>query len=478
MIDATVVGAGPNGLVAAVTLAHAGLRVRLVERGERVGGGMSSAELTLPGYLHDVCSAVHPGALASSFFRSWGLTERVPFRIPEVSYAHPLDGRPAALAYRDLDRTVAELEEDGPAWNRMMRPLVDRFAGVQDFTGNQLLRVPRDPIAAVRYGLRSLVHGPAPALAGFRGQAGPALFAGAAAHTVAPLHSLASGGAGLMLAAFGHTVGWGLPVGGSQAIADALAADLVAHGGEIVLGQHVGSPADLEPSAATLLDTSPAHLARFGEDLLPGGYRRALERWPRGDGVAKVDFATSGPIPWSDPRVATAPTVHLGGTRAEIAAGERDVARGRVPERPYVLLVQPSFEDPSRAPAGHHTVWAYIHVPAGSEVDATELVTQQIERFAPGFRDLVVASASRSAAELEEENPNDPGGEIMGGRMSIWRLVRRPVLSTVPWRTPAPGLFLASASTPPGPSTHGMNGWFAARTALRDVFDIHDAPFA
>lgn len=469
MIDATVVGSGPNGLVAAVTLARAGLEVELVERSQRIGGGMSSAELTLPGFLHDVCSAVHPGALQSAFFREWGLTDRVPFVIPEVSYAHPLEGRPAALAYRSLDTTVAELGDDGPGWRRLMGPLARSVGGVADFTGNQLLRIPRHPITALRYGLRALKLGSPLADAGL-GPAAAALFAGAAAHTVGRLERPASAGAGLLLATFGHGRGWGFPIGGSQAIADALAADLVEHGGRIRTGVDVTSPADLEPSRVTLLDTSPAFLTRFAGRSLPSGYARALRRFPRGDGVAKVDFATSAPIPWTDARVAAAPTVHLGGSREQIAAAEAEVSRGRLPDRPYVLLVQPSLLDHSRAPAGKHTVWAYTHVPYGSDHDATEAITTEIERWAPGFRDTILASASRSAARLAIENPNDPGGEIMGGAISLRTLVARPVLSRHPWRTPVPGVYLCSASTPPGPSTHGLPGWHAARLALRDHF--------
>ena len=478
MIDATVVGAGPNGLVAAMTLAAAGLQVELVERNDRVGGGLSSAELTLPGYLHDVCSAVHPGALASPFFRAWGLTEKVPFVIPEVSFAHPLEGRPAALAHRSLATTTVELGEDGPAWRSLLGPLVRHADGVRDFTGSPLVRVPRHPLTAAGFGLRALRMGSAAAELGFRGEAGLALFAGVAAHTIGRLARPSSAAAGLVLATHGHTSGWGFPVSGSQAIADALARDFAAAGGRIRLGTTVSSPADLEPSRVTLLDTSPAFLASFAGDALPVGSARRMRRWPRGDGVAKVDFATSAPIPWTDARVAAAPTVHLGGTRAEIAASEDEVAHGRIPRSPYVLLVQPTLLDPSRAPAGRHTVWAYQHVPAGSEHDPTEAITAQIERFAPGFRDTVLASHARSAAQLAHDNPNNAGGEIMGGVLSLWRLAARPTLSRHPWRTPMPGVYLCSASTPPGPSTHGMNGWYAAALALRDHFGIREAPYA
>ncbi|TPW76949.1 NAD(P)/FAD-dependent oxidoreductase [Schumannella sp. 10F1B-5-1] len=484
MIDATVVGAGPNGLAAAVTLAAAGLEVQLIERSERVGGGMSSAELTLPGFVHDVCSAVHPGALASPFFRSWGLERRVAMAVPDASYAHPLDDRPAAIAYLDLERTVAELGPDGPGWRRFVGPLVEHFAGVSDFTGGPLLRWPSDLTAATLYGMRALRFAAfgagtaSPRALGFATEAGSALSAGTSAHTVARLDRLGTAGAGLLLAAFGHTVGYPVPVGGSQAIADALAADVVERGGTIRLGEHVSGPGDIEPSRVVILDTSPEFLASYAGDRLPAGYRRALGRYRRGDGVAKVDFATSAPIPWADARVGAAPTVHLGGTRAEIAAAEAEVAAGRIPDRPYVLLTQPTVIDPSRAPEGRHTVWAYTHVPAGSDADLSDTITAQIERFAPGFRDTILASAHRSAAQLAHENPNDPGGEMMGGAVTIPQLIARPVLSATPWRTPVAGLYLGSAATPPGPSTHGMNGWYAAATALRDHFGLREAPFA
>ncbi|GAB3399090.1 NAD(P)/FAD-dependent oxidoreductase [Schumannella luteola] len=489
MIDATVVGAGPNGLAAAVTLAAAGLEVQLIERAGRVGGGMSSAELTLPGFVHDVCSAVHPGALASPFFRAWGLEHRVPLAIPDASYAHPLDGRDAAIAYLDLDRTVDELGPDGPGWRRFVEPLVEHFAGVQALTGGPLLRWPSDPTAARLFGTRALRlaafggvdaqgRGATPGRLGFATEAGAALSAGTAAHTVARLNTLGAAGAGLLLAAFGHTVGYPVPIGGSQAIADALAADFTERGGTIRLGEHVASPADIEPSRVTILDTSPEFLASYAGEKLPAGYRRALGRYRRGDGVAKIDFATSAPIPWADARVGAAPTVHLGGTRTEIAAAEAEVAAGRIPSNPYVLLTQPTVIDPSRAPEGQHTVWAYTHVPAGSDADLTETITAQIERFAPGFRDTILASAHRSAAQLALENPNDPGGEMMGGAVTVPQLIARPVLSRAPWRTPVAGLYLGSAATPPGPSTHGMNGWYAAATALRDHFGIRTAPFS
>jgi phytoene dehydrogenase-like protein len=446
--------------------------VRVLERNDTIGGGARSAELTLPGFVHDVCSAVHPTALASPFFRAWGLTARVPFVVPEASYGHPLDGQPAAIADRDLDRTVEALGRDGAAWRRLLGPLVAAIDEVTDFTGSTLLRVPPHPATALRYALRSLGQGGPWWDAPFRGDAAAALITGVAAHANLPLPSLAGAGAGLLLAAHGHAAGWGLPIGGTQRISDALAADIVAHDGEIVTGVEVASPADLEPATVTLLDTSAAFLDRFGGDRLPAGYRRTLRGLRPGAGVAKVDFALSAPVPWTDVAVGRAPTVHLGGTRAEIAASERAVARSAVSEAPYVLVVQPTVVDPGRAPAGRHVLWAYIHVPNGSPVDPTELIVRQVERFAPGFRDTILAAAPRTAPDVERDNPNDIGGDISGGAATLVQLVRRPVLSPEPWRTPLPGVYLCSAATTPGPSVHGMGGWYAARVALREHFGI------
>lgn len=473
MVDVTVVGSGPNGLAAAVTAARAGLEVRLVEAADTLGGGIRSAELTLPGFRHDVCSAVHPAAMASPFFRAFGLTERLDWIVPDVSYAHPLDGGRAGIAWRDLDRTVDALGRDGRAWRRLFGPLVRRIEGVVDFTGSQLLRMPADPLAAVRFGLRALDQGTGLWNRRFSGDVAPAMLTGVAAHAPGRHPSLAAAGAGLLLATHAHGAGWGFPRGGSQAIADVLVADLLAHGGTVHTGTRIESFDQLEQSRVTLLDTSIELLLNAE---LPGGYRRALERFRFGPGVAKVDFALSGPVPWENPEVRLAPTVHLGGTRAEVAAAEHAVLRGEVPEHPYVLVTQPSVLDDSRAPEGQHVLWAYIHVPNGSAVDATELVTAQVERFAPGFRDLILGSASRTAQELAAYNPNYVGGDISSGALTLWQLVKRPVVSPHPWRTPIDGVYLCSSATPPGPAVHGMNGWYAATLALRDRFGITEPP--
>ncbi|MHB1234570.1 MAG: phytoene desaturase family protein [Microbacteriaceae bacterium] len=469
MIDVTVVGSGPNGLAAAVTAARAGLQVRLVEGAESLGGGLRTAELTLPGYRHDVCSAVHPAALASPFFEAFQLTSRVDFVIPEISYAHPLPHGRAGIAYRDLERTTLALGRDAAAWRSLFEPLLSRLDGVVDFTSSALLRMPKDLSAVLSYGLRTVEQGTPLWNLRFREPAAPAMLTGVAAHAPGRQPSLAPIGAGLLLAAHAHARGWGLPVGGSQAIADAMIADLLAYGGTVETGTPVHSLAELEPSRVTLLDTSPELLRT---SALPAGYRRALDRYRYGTAVAKVDFALAGPVPWLNPEVRLSPTVHLGGTRAEIAAAEAIVARGTLPEHPYVLVVQPSVVDDSRAPAGRQVLWAYIHVPPGSGVDATESISAEVERYAPGFRELVLASSAMSARQLADYNPNYVGGDIYGGALSFRQLVKRPVASPHPWRTPLDGVYLCSSATAPGPAVHGMNGWLAARLALRDRFGI------
>lgn len=473
--DAVVVGSGPNGLAAAVTLARAGLRVVVFERAAIAGGGASTAELTLPGFHHDVCSAVHPLALESPFFRAFDLPRRVEFVTPDVSFAHPLDDR-SAIAHRDLDRTAELLGRDGPAYRSLMRGLARRSEEVAETTGGALLRMPRHPLTAMLLALRTAEQGSPLWNVRFREEAAPALVTGVSAHTILPLPGLAAAGAGLALGAYAHARGWPIPVGGSQAIIDALVDDLRAHGGELVLNHHVSDLRDLPDARVRLLDVTPRSLLMMAGSLLPDHYRRALGRFRHGNAAAKVDFALSSPIPWRDPALRDAPTLHLGGTRAEIAAGEREVARGIHPASPYVLVSQPSLFDSTRAPAGAHTVWAYTHVPAGSTEDRAEAVTAQIERFAPGFRDTILAVSSRTAVDLERHNPNYPGGDIAAGAPDLVQLLRRPVLSGKPWRTPVQGLYLCSASTAPGPGVHGLAGWHAARCALRDRFGIDEGP--
>lgn len=475
-LDAIVVGAGPNGLAAAVTLARAGLAVRVYERASTAGGGTATTELTLPGFRHDVCSAVHPLAFESRFFREFALDRRVPFVVPEISFAHPLDKGRAGIAYRDLQRTCEHLGPDGAAYAALMRPLAERSTRVAQFTGSTLLRPPPHVGTAALLGLAVLEQGTPVWNVRFRDDVAPAMLTGVSAHSILPLPSLAAAGAGLALAAYAHARGWPIPVGGSQAIADALVDDLVDHGGQLVTDHEILSIADLPPARATLLDVTPRALLAMADGLLPNRYRRSLARFRYGDGVAKVDFALSDPVPWAVAELRDAGTLHLGGTRAEIAAAENAVARGAHPDRPYVLVSQPSVFDHMRAPNANHTLWTYTHVPAGSNVDRTQAIVDQIERVAPGFRDTVLATASRTAADLERHNPNYPGGDIAAGSPDLIQLLRRPVLRPTPWRTPIPGVYLCSASTPPGPGVHGLSGWHAALSALRNEFGIRTLP--
>jgi phytoene dehydrogenase-like protein len=475
-LDAVVVGAGPNGLAAAVTLARSGLSVQVFERNATIGGGARTSELTLPGFRHDVCSAVHPMALASRFFREFQLARRVELRLPPVSYGHPLDGGRAGLAFLDLERTAESLGRDGPAYRRLMAPLVDRADDVAGFTGSNLLGVPAHPLTAVRFGLRALEQGSPFWNVRFAEDVAPAMLTGVAAHTILPMPGIAPAGAGLALGTYAHARGWPIPVGGSQAIVDALAADLLAHGGRITTDAEITTLSELPPARAVLMDVTPLALLRIAGRSVPEAYARSLRRFGYGNGVAKVDFALSGPVPWTDPGLAGAGTVHVGGTRAQIARAEREVALGRHSTSPYVLASQPSIVDDSRAPAGRHALWAYTHVPRGSTVDQEEAITRQIERFAPGFRDLVLAASSRTAEDVERYDPNYVLGDIASGTPSIAQLLRRPVFSPDPWRTAVPGVYLASSSTPPGPGVTGLNGWYAALSALRHEFGVHALP--
>lgn len=473
MVDAVVVGAGPNGLAAAVTLARAGLRVEVVERNETIGGGARTAQLMLPGFHHDVCSAVHPMALQSEFFRRFRMEDRIELRLPEVQYGHPLDGGRAGIAYRDLARTADELGVDGPAFRRLMLPLSRNADQVADFATDALLHVPRHPLSVARFGLRALEQGTSAWNLRFRDDVAPAMVTGVAAHSIQHLPSLATAAAALSLGAYAHGRGWPVPIGGSQAIVDALAADLLAHGGTIETGREVHDLSELSPAKAVLFDTSVPGMLGIAGKQIPAPRRGALRRFRFGNAAAKVDFALSDPVPWTNEALRSAGTVHIGGTRAEIAAAEGAVARGQHAERPYVLGSEPTVVDPSRAPRGKHVFWAYAHVPAGSDVDQTEVITRQIERFAPGFRDTVLASSSRTAVEMGQYNPNYVGGDIAAGAASFWQLVKRPILSSDPWRMGG-GMYLCSEASAPGPGVHGMAGWHAARSALRHTFGMSE----
>jgi phytoene dehydrogenase-like protein len=463
--DAIVIGAGPNGLSAAIALARAGCRVVVFEALDRIGGGAASDASTLPGFVHDTCSAVHPFAVASPFWQTLPLNQfGLAWIAPPAEVAHPLDAAPAAIAWRSLDRTADELGRDGARYRAMVGPVVrdwDRL--VTTILGPP--RLPRHPVALARFGLRALQPASSLASRQFVGAAAPALLAGMAAHAMLPLDRFPTGAVALIFAALAHTGGWPFPAGGAQRLSDALAALLRSLGGDIVTGVRVGNVDDLPPARAVLCDLSPRPLLRIAGHRFPPSFRAQLERYRYGVGVFKVDWALDAPIPWKDSRVAAAGTVHVGGTLDEVAASERDAWNGRHAERPFVLLSQPSLFDPSRAPAGRHTAWGYCHVPHGSTTDMLPRIEAQIERFAPGFRDRVLARQVTTPADLERRNPNLVGGDIGMGVMDWRQMLARPSLRT--YSTPARGIYLCSAATPPGVGVHGMCGYFAARAALR-----------
>lgn len=478
-VDAVVVGSGPNGLAAAVTLARAGLSVLVVEAETTLGGGARTLDLGLAhGVVHDVCSAVHPMAVASPFLRALDLAARgVDLLEPEVEYAQPLDGGRAGIAYRSVERTADGLGRDGAAWRRLLGPLAADREGLVDVALGDRRSVPRHLLTAARYGLGTLEQGsPAWGLR-FRGVEAPALLTGVAAHTITRLPSLPASGAALMLAGLAHGVGWPIPRGGSQAITDALVADLLAHGGTVLTGAEVTDLDELPRARAYLFDTTPRTLVRVLGRRLPERTARAFGRYRYGNAATKVDFVLSGPVPWTHPEVGLAGTVHVGGTREEMARAERAVAAGRPAERPMVLLSDPAVVDPGRiGPGGLRPLWTYAHVPAGSTQDMTEAVTAQVERFAPGFRDLVVASRAVPAAQMDAHNANYPGGDIAAGAVTLGRVLVGPRAAWDPFGGGLPGVYLCSASAPPGPGVHGLGGWYAARRALRARFGISRLP--
>jgi phytoene dehydrogenase-like protein len=463
--DAVVVGSGPNGLAAAIVLAQAGRDVTLYEASDTPGGGMRTAELTLPGFHHDVCSAIHPLAFASPFFRDLNLESHgVRWVHPEAPLAHPLDDGSAIVLEPSLSETAAALGPDGEVYRRLLEPLV---AGWDDLAADLLapMGMPRHPVRFSRFGLLGLRS--ARSLAGsFEGVRARALLAGLAGHSVIPLEMRPSSAIGLVLATLGHVVGWPFPEGGSQRLADGLIAVLRSLGGEIVTERPVEALEDLPEGAIKLFSVTPRQLLEIAGDELPPRYRRRLSRYRYGPGVFKLDWALSDPIPWTAADCGRAGTVHVGGTFDEIAEAERHVWEGRVPERPFVLLAQQSLFDRTRAPEGRHTGWAYCHVPHGSDRDMTERIESQVERFAPGFRDCILARSMLGPAGLAALNANYIGGDIAGGANTLAQILARPVPKRDPYATPIPGVYLCSSSTPPGGGVHGMCGYHAARSAL------------
>ena len=492
-MDVTVVGSGPNGLAAAVICARAGLSVRVIEAQPTPGGGARSApDPEYPGVLHDICSAVHPLGIASPFFAEFDLAARgVQLVSPEISYANPLPSRAsaatgkasraseatgqgpgrAAIGYRSLERTCAELQH-GSSWRRLMGPLVEHVDGVLGFFLGDKRSLPPDLITTVRTGLRVLAQG-SPAWGLLRGEDARALFTGVGAHAIHSMPSPVNSGAALMLGTVAHTAGWPVPIGGTQVITDALLADLSAHGGELVLDQPVTAP----PDGVVIYDTAPTALLDIYGTAVPSRYAKALRRYKYGPGVCKIDFVLSGEIPWRDPRMASAPTIHLGGTRADMAYAEREIAAGRHAEHPMTLAALPHLADPSRIDAlGRRPLWTYAHVPAGSTVDLTETVIGLFEDAAPGFRDLVLAARVVPAAEMSTHNANYIGGDIIVGGANLKGAIIGPTLRVDPFTTPISGAYLCSSATPPGTGVHGMCGYYAARTVLKQEFGIDRLP--
>ena len=471
---AVVVGSGPNGLVAAITLARAGWDVTVYEAASRPGGGMRSEELTVPGAIHDVCSAIHPLAVGSPAFReiaaSGALAEHgLEWVHSAVPLAHPLDGGRAAVLHRSIEDTAVGLGDDASAYRRLFGPLVDAGFTLTDGLLSPFTVPPKHPVTLLRYGLVGILPAHTVAKRGLGTEEGRALFAGLAAHSILSLEAPVTAGYGLMLGVLAHVVGWPMARGGSQQIADALVATLVGLGGRVVLDHRVESLRELPAADAVLLDVTPRQVIDLAGDSLPNRYVKTLTRFRYGPGVFKVDWALDGPIPWKNADCARAATVHLGGTLDEIAAAEGDVQRGRLPQRPYVLLAQQSLFDRTRAPSGIETAWAYCHVPNGSTVDMAARIEAQVERFAPGFRDRIIGRHTMNTEAMEAHDANYVGGDINGGVADLRQFVARPKLGLHPWKTPLDGVFLCSSSTPPGGGVHGMCGWHAAHEVLRSV---------
>jgi phytoene dehydrogenase-like protein len=465
--DAVVVGSGPNGLSAAIELARNGQRVAVLEARSTIGGGARSAEITLPGFVHDLGSAIHPLGYASPFFRSLPLEEHgLEWIHPRTLLAHPFDGGTAAVLERSIEATAATLGPDSDTYRQLLEPISADAGRIANFFVGRP-SVLRHPLALATAGLSSLRGARGLAEDLFETEKARGLFAGNAAHSFLPLEQSPSAMFGLLLATLGHAFGWPFPKGGSQKLANALASYLESLGGEIYTDSPVGAVDDVPRTRAVLFDVAPRRLLDIAGRHFTERYRSGLKRYRYGPGVFKMDFALDGPVPWEAEECRRAGTVHLGGTLDEILAGESAVARGEHPERPFILLAQHSLFDRTRAPEGKHTVWAYCHVPNGSTFDMAGRIEAQIERFAPGFRDLILAKSAAGTADLERWNPNLIGGDIIGGYMDLKQILTRPMPRLNPYSTPADGLYICSSSTPPGGGVHGMSGYLAARAALR-----------
>ncbi len=465
--DAVIVGSGPNGLAAAINLARSGRNVLVLEAAPTPGGGTRTSELTLPGFHHDICSAIHPLGVASPFFRSLPLQKHgLNWIHPPLCLAHPFDDGSAAILSRSLDETARSLGPDVDAYRNLMRPFVEDVENVLHVLLGPL-RFPRHPLLMARVGLTAVQSAVAFAKRHFSGEMARAIFGGISAHSMLPLESPLTATFGLTLGILGHTVGWPIPEGGSERIADALVSILSSLGGDVQTDHRVDGLSDLPSSNSVIFDLTPHQVMTIAGDRFSSSYRRQLKNYRYGPGAFKIDLALDGPIPWTAEACGSAGTVHLGGTLDEIAYAEREVAQGRHPERPFVLVAQQSLFDSTRAPEGKHTVWAYCHVPNGSTIDMTDRIEAQIERFAPGFRDRILARHVLAPADLHRYDANYVGGDINGGRQDLRQLFSRPAVRINPYTTPDPRLFIGSASTPPGGGVHGMGGYFASQTVMR-----------
>jgi phytoene dehydrogenase-like protein len=468
--DAVVVGSGPNGLSAAIALAQAGRSVVVVERADTFGGGARSAELTLPGFVHDSCAAIMPLAVASPFLSSLPLADYgLDWIYSPGVVAHPLDGGQAVLLDRSLECTAERLGADGQAYRAMLQPILDDWENFRYDLLGPLPLPPRSMLTYIRFGLNALASATGLARSRFESEAVRGVFAGLAGHSQLDLDVAASGAVGIVIALTAHAVGWPLPRGGAQAFSGALAGYLKSQGGEIVTGVEVNRMEDLPNHRAAIFDVSPRSLVGILGERLPPGYRRQLERYRYGVGVCKVDYALDGPIPWRAEACCDAATIHLGPNLEDIRRSEHDASHGRHTDKPYVLVGQQSLFDPSRAPDGRHTVWAYCHVPNGSNVDMSDRIEAQIERFAPGFRDRILAKHVRTASEMAQYNPNYVGGDINTGVQDLFQMFTRPAVRLNPYTTPIRNVFLCSSATPPGGGVHGMSGYYAAKAALDRV---------
>jgi phytoene dehydrogenase-like protein len=470
VLDAVIIGAGPNGLAAGIVLAQAGKRVRIYEANDEIGGGARSGSLTLEGFTHDLCSAVHPLAVGSPFLKNLPLARcGLEFIYPPAALAHPFDDGSAVLLHPSVETTAQQLGADEPAYRRLMSPLVGNWPHIsEDILGP--LRLPRHPIALARFGIHAIRSAKALVRSHFKEAKTRAFFAGMSAHSSISLDHLGTTAFGLVLGATGHSLGWPIPRGGARAVSNALAVYFAELGGEIVTGKRIGSLGDVPTVRATLFDVTPHQLLAIAGERLPPRYKRKLRQFRYGPGVFKMDWALSGPVPWKAAECAEAATVHLGGSFEEIVESERDAWEGRINARPFIIACQPSLFDSSRAPVGQHTFWAYCHVPNGSSADMVTSIEDQIERFAPGFRKLVLARNVLSPALLEKHNANLIGGDISGGAHTLTQLFTRPTLRT--YSTPLRGVYICSSSTPPGAGVHGMCGYHAARVALRKSFSV------